>query len=70
MAGSGCGLGAKKIGRALSTTVATAQKLMRGVHWQMQPEKVREFNRAKGASIDPETGVPTANDLAKFGGPA
>lgn len=62
------GLGAKKISRALSTTVATAQKLMRGVHWQQQPERCREFNRAKGASIDPATGVPTANDLAKFGG--
>lgn len=62
------GLGAKRIGRALGTTVATSQKLMSGRHWQQDAEKVRIFNKAKGGSIDPETGVPTAADLAKFGG--
>jgi hypothetical protein len=64
----GAGLGGKRIARALSTAVATAQKLMSGRHWQQDAEKVRIFNKAKGASIDPETGVPTAQDLVKFGG--
>lgn len=61
------GLGAKRIGRALGTTMATAQKLMNGVHWQQNPERVRLFNKMKGGSLDPETGQPTAADLAKFG---
>lgn len=61
------GAGAKKLSRALSTTVATAQKLMAGIHWQQNPERVVEFNRYHGASISP-AGVPTAGDLAKHGG--
>lgn len=62
-------LGARKISRALGTTVATAQKLMSGTHWQQTPEKVRIFNKARGGSLDPETGQPMADDLAKFGVP-
>lgn len=61
-------LGAKRIARALNSTVSTAQKLMNGLHWQQTPEKVRLFNKARGGSIDAETGVPTPEDLAKFGG--
>lgn len=62
------GVGAKKLARALATTVATAQKLMAKTHWQMDPGKIAEFNRFHGASLDAVTGVPTANDLAKHGG--
>lgn len=62
-------LGARKIRKALGTTVATAQKLMNGTHWQQDPERVRIFNKARGGSIDPETGQPSAEDLAKFGVP-
>lgn len=61
------GAGAKRIARALDTAVGTAQDLMRGKHWQQTPEKVRIFNRARGGSIDPETGMPTPNDLIRFG---
>lgn len=62
------GLGAKRIARALGTAVATAQKLMSGRHWQQDAEKVGIFNKAKGGSLDPATGMPTAADMAKFGG--
>lgn len=64
------GVGARKLARALSIQLATAQKLMRGVHWQMDAEKVTEFNRFHSASIDPETGAPTADDLIKHGPPS
>lgn len=63
------GVGARKLARALGCTLSMAQRLMGGVHWQQDPEKVREFNRVRGASIDPETGMPTVDDLGKFGGP-
>jgi hypothetical protein len=62
------GCGARKLSKALSTTPATAQKLMAGVHWQQNPEKVAEFNRFHHASVDPATGVPSPNDLIKHGG--
>lgn len=63
------GLGGKKISKALGTTLATAQKLMSGTHWQQTPDKVRLFNKARGGSLNPETGQPTPDDLAKFGVP-
>lgn len=61
------GVGAKRLSRALGTTVATAQKLMAGTHWQQSPDKVAEFNRFHGASLAPD-GTPTAKDLEKHGG--
>lgn len=64
----GAFVGATKIAKALGVPVVTAQRLMGGIHWQQDPERVKEFNASRGASVDPETGIPTAEDLEKFGG--
>jgi hypothetical protein len=61
------GVGAKKISKALGVVVSTAQALMDGRHWQQNPERVKEFNRYRGASVDVATGRPTVDDLIKFG---
>lgn len=60
--------GAPRIAKALGVTVSTAGRIMKGEHWQQQPDRVRLFNQLRGGSIDPETGIPTGDDLAKFGG--
>jgi hypothetical protein len=60
--------GARKIARALTIPKSSAQALLSKKHWQQDPVKCRLFNQLRGASIDPETGIPSDDDLAKFGG--
>lgn len=62
------GVGAKKLSKALAIPQSSAQTLIAGLHWQQNPVKVAEFNRFHKASLDPVTGFPTADDLAKHGG--
>jgi hypothetical protein len=62
------GAGARRIARRLSIPKASAQKLMAGGHWQQQPDKVRVYNTLRQTCIDADTGVPTPDDLVKFGG--
>jgi hypothetical protein len=60
------GFGANRIAKGLGVTVSTAQKIMNGSHWQRNPARVREFNEANMAHLDPETGVASAEDLERF----
>lgn len=60
------GLGATRIAKGLGVTVSTAQKVMKGLHWQQDPARVEQFNAFHLAHIDPETGIPTAEDLERF----
>lgn len=55
------------IGRRIDCAVKTVQHLKAGMHWQQDPDKVAAFNATMGGKLDPKTGVPTREDLEKFG---
>ena len=54
--------------KTLNVSGATVYNVRDGKHWQQAPEKVEAFNYVMDASLDPKTGVPTPEDLKRFGG--
>lgn len=60
-------IGAKRIARALGTGIGPAQSLLKEMHWQQDPLKVRVFNEARHTAVDEATGVASAEEMRLFG---
>lgn len=61
------GFGVVRIARELGCKEENARKLLEGLHWQQDAAKVRAFNKMMGANVAEDTGIPTSDDLARFG---
>lgn len=59
--------GVQRIAYALGTTKRSVQAIMLGKHWQQDPVKVRIWNEINLARVPEESGIPSADDLARFG---
>lgn len=60
------GLGHIRLSRMMGIPIAAAMNLLKGKHWQLNPEKVKAFNRFHGTSVDVATGYACAEDLKRF----
>ncbi len=59
------GWGGKRLCDDLGIAHGTVYRIQHGDHWQQDPERVKRFNAEYGFNVDPETGYPTDEDLAR-----